>query len=198
MAKEHILINKIIKRYKESTGAQRRNSETSRKWFKDNLRKSYGHVRAPNIIKGSDFISKPKIGGLYHFNYNPKHKATLPIYDTFPLVFPFSVGKTKAGDSYFMGINMHYLPPKIRVAVFTSMLKLKTGSGYKPNTRLALNYSKLSSMANSKYVKNAVKMYLVDHMESKFIKVEPNNWEIVISLPTERFKKGGNKTAWKL
>ena len=28
------------------------------------------------------------IGKMFFFEYDPKHKATLPIYDRFPLVFP--------------------------------------------------------------------------------------------------------------
>ena len=34
------------------------------------------------------------------FYYDPKHKATLPYYDKFPLIFPLSVGK-----DFFIGIN---------------------------------------------------------------------------------------------
>ena len=41
--------------------------------------------------------------------YNPKHKATLPYYDLFPLVLPIQ----KLSDG-FIGINFHYLYPKDR------------------------------------------------------------------------------------
>lgn len=189
------LIKRIISKYEASTGISSRNTVTSRNWFRENLRKSYGHVRTASIIKGGTFIAKPELGGLYHFNYDPKHKKTLPIYDTFPLVFPFAIAKDKKG---FLGINMHYLAPKLRVAVFTELLRLKTGRGYGEKTKLQLNYSKLMKLSRSKYLKHATKHYLFDHMRSKLIFVDPRNWEVVVSLPSERFVKGSRKKGWAL
>ena len=145
-------------------------------------------------MDNADLVAKPEIGGLYHFAYDPKTKDTLPVYDVFPLVFPF--GLTDDGQGFY-GINMHYLSPKIRMAVFVELLSLKSGAGYNKKTKLALNYSKLKAISNSKAVAHAIKRYRFDHMQSKFIRVDPQVWPIVLMLPTERFKKGSKSQAWK-
>jgi hypothetical protein len=50
-----------------------------------------------------------RMGNMYLFSYDPKHKDTLPYYDRFPLIFP--INKAKGG---FLGITMHYLTPILR------------------------------------------------------------------------------------
>jgi len=187
------LIKKIIKTFESSTGKTRRHTTNARTWFRDNLRKNYGNVRTASLMQNADLVAKPTMGGLYHFAYDPKTKETLPVYDAFPLVFPFA--GTDDGKGFF-GLNLHYLPPKLRMAVFVELLTLKTGSGYNKNTKLALNYNKLKAISNSKAVAHAIKRYRFDHMRSKFIKVDPSVWPILIALPTERFKKGGKAMAW--
>lgn len=192
--RDNELIKKIIKRFEDTTGRKSRHTKAAQTWFRDNLRKSYGHVRTATLMNNADLVAKPEVGGLYHFVYDPKTKAKLPIYDTFPLVFPFSATDDGKG---FMGINMHFLQPKMRMAIFVSLLSLKSTSGYNKNTKLALNYSKLKAMAGSKAIGHAIKRYNFSHMQSKFIKVDPQVWPIVLMLPSERFKKGSNSQAWK-
>ena len=42
------------------------------------------------INKGDERLTKAlSIGKMYLFHYDPKHKETLPLYDRFPLIFPF-------------------------------------------------------------------------------------------------------------
>ena len=48
-------------------------------------------------------------GGLYLFQYDAKHKDTLPYWDKLPLVFPFR----KVPDGFY-GLNLHYLPYGLR------------------------------------------------------------------------------------
>ena len=192
-SKDNDLIKKIINTFETSTGKKRRHTATAQDWFRNNLRKNYGNVRTSRLMQNADFMAKPSIGGLYHFSYDPKTKATLPVYDAFPLVFPFALTDDGLG---FYGINLHFLAPKLRMAVFVELLKLKTTSGYNKRTKLALDYGKLKSMSNSRALQHAIKRYRFDHMRSKFIKIEPDVWSILVNLPTERFKKGSKSQAW--
>ena len=57
-------------------------------------------------------------GDMVMYTYNPKLKDVLPYYDAFPLTIV--VGPAKDG---FYGINLHYLPPKVR-AIFLDKLNL--------------------------------------------------------------------------
>ena len=61
------------------------------------------------LARHKEYSPQAYLGNMYFFYYNPKHKKTLPWYDTFPLVFPV--------DLYpdgFLGLNFHYLNPKWR------------------------------------------------------------------------------------
>ena len=59
---------------------------------------------ARSLINKGKATLRPKYGVMNLFGYDAKHKATLPYYDKFPLIFP--IEPAKGG---FIGINFHYL-----------------------------------------------------------------------------------------
>ena len=63
-------------------------------------------------------ISRVVKGKLFCFYYDPKGKADLPYYDRFPLVLVLE----KYNDG-FLGLNLHYLPIKYRVAFLDKLLQ---------------------------------------------------------------------------
>ena len=69
--------------------------------------------------------SSPEIGKMYIFTYDAKHKDTLPIWDSYPLVFPINFY-----SDGFLGINLHYLPPLARVAIMRNLDDLKNNNKY--------------------------------------------------------------------
>ena len=81
----------------------------SQSWFEQEARliKSQGRVQAYYLMRTGASQNRPVVtpGEMYMFYYDAKHKDTLPYWDRFPLVFPFS--KVKDG---FLGLNLHYLP----------------------------------------------------------------------------------------
>jgi hypothetical protein len=120
---------------------------------------------------------------MYHFKYDPKGKKTLPYYDTFPLIF--MVGAAEGG---FHGINLHYLPPKLRAKLMDELYSLASNNRYDEKTKLMISYNLLKSASKMKYFKPTFKHYLADHVKSKFIKVDSAEWDIALFLPTSRFK----------
>jgi hypothetical protein len=42
-----------------------------------------------------------------------------------------------------------------------------------------------------------LKQYLNGHLRSKFYVVDPEEWEMVLTLPTERFEKKDKKFVWE-
>ena len=62
---------------------------------------------------------------MFMFIYDPKHKDTLPFYDTFPLVFPIEI----YSDS-FLGINLHYLPPVLRAKLMDALYTTANNNKY--------------------------------------------------------------------
>lgn len=187
---DNALIQRIIKKYEDTVKNPKRHTLESRQWFRKYIRKNIKTVRQPRIIQGATLRSSPRVGELYMYLYDAKHKDTLPYYDKFPLVFVFN-----DLDDGHMAINLHYLPPVLRVALFTQLLKLRNEKRYRKSTRLRMEWELLNSFAGHKLVQPCVKRYLSNHMRSKFIVVDPRVWEVVVSMPLERFT-APNEKVW--
>jgi hypothetical protein len=63
-------------------------------------------------------------------------------------------------------------------------------------TRLRISYDILKAAAKYKYFKPCVKRYLNENVKSRYLKIEPKEWDIAIFLPLERFKKENKKSVW--
>ena len=162
---------------------------TAREWYRDTAR-TFGRVNERSLMRGdaSRLTSRPMIGQMYMYYYDAKHKATLPYFDRFPLVFPYKI--VKGG---FMGINLHYLPLTYRAQLMDALYDTATNTRYDESTRLRLNYNILSSAAKFRYFKPCVKHYLTSQLKSRFLYVYPSEWDIALFLPLERFQ-GASKT----
>ena len=142
-------------------------------------------------------------GTMMLFNYDAKHKATLPVWDRFPLVFAWDIWKGgdgqygESGATYFIGINLHYLPPALRFAAMKMLLSKRNEKRYKETTRLKISWSILKGLANSKLFEHSVKIYRMDHVRSKFIIIPAQSWEMVTFLPLARFE-GKKADAWRM
>lgn len=127
--------------------------------------------------------SSPEIGKMYIFTYDAKHKDTLPIWDSYPLVFPINFY-----SDGFLGINLHYLPPQQRAGLLNALTTIATDDKYTDNTKLNISYEILSKSA-SKFsgYENCVKRYLYSHIRSSFYYVSPADWGYVALLPIEQW-----------
>ena len=163
-------------------GVQPRSDE-SQKWFRNKL-KNIGQVNRQKLLRDSALqrVARPRMGDMYMFFYDPKHKETLPYYDTFPLII--MVERAPGG---FYGLNMHYLPPVLRAKLFDALAK--SDERYDENTRFRARYRLLQSVRKLKYFKPCFKHYLTKHVEGRISKVEAPEWEIALFMPTQRFKK---------
>lgn len=159
-------------------------SRESREWFRRrvaNLRPNRSDLmkEAPVQLKNNSVV-----GNMYMFFYDPKHKETLPYYDTFPLVIV--VGPAEGG---FYGLNLHYLPPTLRAKFLDSLLDITNNKVYDETTKFKVSYNMLQQAAKMKYFKPCFKHYLNSHVRSKFAMVEAPEWEIATFLPTADFQK---------
>lgn len=194
--------------YRNNPNAQKRRTEKSLKWFSRYIPKSMNNARTSQLMRDRSMWKKSITPGrMTFFQYDPIHKATLPVYDRFPLVFAWDVWKGGngkfgyAGKTYFIGINLHYLPPKLRFVVMKALLTLRTNkkSSYRKNSTLGrLSWAALQRMSESKYFEHSVKIYRMDHVKTTFIEIPSQSWEIAAFLPVARFEKGGKSEAWKI
>lgn len=164
----------------------------SREWFMDRMR-DMKNINRQALLKDERLQTRQRfgIGNMYMFFYDPKHRTTLPYYDAFPLTI--MVGPAPGG---FYGLNMHYLPPKLRATMFDALLETTNNNKYDESTKFNINYQKLQSIAKLKYYAPCFKHYLTKHVDSKIVLVEPSEWEIAMFMPTQQFNKASARSVW--
>ena len=132
------------------------------------------------------------MGGLYYFYYDPITKDEMPYYDKFPLVMPLK----KESDG-FIGLNLHYLPLRYRIAFMRKMIPFAVYDENDEIKRIRMTYSMLDSTSRYKEFRPCIKKYLYSRIRSKIIKVEPQEWDIALYLPIQQFRKEKAKTVWQ-
>ena len=167
-------------------------SKEANDWFAKNVTK-LGKIGSSKLL-GDDRLTKQggaAPGDMVVYTYDPKLKATLPYYDTFPLTIV--VGPAKDG---FYGINLHYLPPKVRAIFLDKLNDITNNQKFDKTTRFKVTYKLLQSTANYKYFKPCFKHYLTKNVTSNIMKVNAAEWNIAIFLQTAKFKKASIGTVW--
>ena len=162
-------------------------------WFRDMARKT--RTKPDVLMRNADakrLTYRPEVGRMYAFFYDPKHKKTLPYYDTFPLIFPI---ETVPGG--FMGLNFHYLPYMLRAKLMDALYALRTNNAIDENTQLRMSYSLLKGSSRFDLFKPTLKRYLNSHVQSRFVEIFANEWDIALMLPLARFEKANYQTVWR-
>jgi hypothetical protein len=135
-------------------------------------------------------IIKP--GHMYCYFYDPKTKDNLPYWDKFPMVLVLE----KYNDG-FLGLNLHYLPPKFRVAFLTKLMKFAQLDAENDIKRMQITYDILNASKRFVEFKPCLKRYLYGHVRSRILTIQPNEWDIAMMLPLQQFKGAKATTVWK-
>jgi len=168
-------------------------TKESREWFRKKI-KNLKNINRESLMKEDPLkqTGQEIVGSMYMFFYDPKHKETLPFYDTFPLVVV--VGPAEGG---FYGLNLHYLPPILRAKMLDALMDITTNKKFNDSTRFKMSYELLARTAKLKYFKPCFKHYLNEHVKSKFAMVPAPEWEIATFLPTAKFEKASINAVYK-
>ena len=166
-------------------------TDDSRKWFMQKLKSMRVNRRGVLSSEELKAVSRPRIGSMYMYFYDPKHRETLPYYDMFPLVI--MVEPAKGG---FYGLNLHYLSPPLRARLFDKLLETTNNNKYDETTKMKVRYNLLKSVSRFPGVKPCYKRYLYSQIERMPVKVEAPEWEIALFLPTEQFAKANKRQVW--
>jgi hypothetical protein len=164
----------------------------SRDWYRKQAL-AVQQVNANRLMMDPNQKDRQEIlpGKMYCFFYDPKHKATLPYYDRFPLVFPLKMD----GDG-MLGINLHYLPHDMRAMLMDALYQLED-KRYRKDKKLRLSYEILNGAARFRYFKPCIKKYLFSHLRSRFLEIPYGDWDVALMMPLERFEKQKKQTVWK-
>ena len=164
-------------------------TQRARQFFRKegkNVRTTPSRVMQPD--DRSKLTSRPTIGRMYFFNYDPKLKRELPYYDRFPLIF--MIGPAEGG---FYGINLHYLAPILRARLMDALYDTITNQNYDETTRLRISYDILKGATKFRFFKPCIKHYLANKVQGRFLEVSSNEWDIALFLPVERFEKANKR-----
>jgi hypothetical protein len=122
------------------------------------------------------------IGRMYFYFYDPKHKDTLPYYDRFPLVIPIE----RYSDG-FLGLNLHYIHPKQRIILLDKLSDTATNKRFDDKTKLRISYEYLAAASKAFEATPCIKRYLFSHIDSRFLEISAEEWDIAVMLPVESF-----------
>ena len=160
----------------------------STQWYRDKI-KEFGKPGAMDLIRDGKRNNKPFFGRLNMFFYDPKLKAKLPYYDTFPLVLPL-----EPYSDGFLGINLHYLPMSLRLQLLDRLVDYSNNTKFDESTRLAVDYSKLKKLS---IIKPTLKRYLAGRVKTQFRRIDADEFTVAALLPVQRFKKASAAEVYK-
>jgi hypothetical protein len=169
-------------------------SKKSTAWFQQQaLLLSKKGITPNKMLKNDPSAAKTTIipGNMYMFMYDAKNKDNLPYWDKFPLVFPF-----KAVKGGFYGLNLHYLPYRLRAILMDRLLQFSNNSKFDESTKLRYSWDLISSASKFSLAKPCVKHYLLDHVKSPFVKIHSADWTTALMLPVERFVGASTSAVW--
>ena len=134
---------------------------------------------------------KSFIGKMYFFFYDPKLKDSLPYYDRFPLVIPIE----RYSDG-FLGLNLHYIHPKRRIILLDKLSTILSDHNYDEGTRFRISYDYLKRASKIFEATPCIKRYLSSHVQSRFLEITADEWDIAVMLPVESFAKASTSKVW--
>jgi hypothetical protein len=165
-------------------------------WLQKKINEIKRPSNIPNTIKSEvNRYKQPgqlRIGMLYCYYYDPKTKDDLPYWDRFPMVLVLE----KYNDG-FLGLNLHYLPVKYRVAFLQKLMKYAQLTQEGDIKRMRISYDIL--MATKRYAefRPCLKRYLYNHLRSRVLMIEPQEWDVATMLPIQQFRGAKPQTIWQ-
>ena len=137
--------------------------------------------------------NEPTIGSMFMFSYRAKYADTLPFWDAFPVIV--LLGPAKNG---FLGLNTHYLPLALRAKFFDGLLDtLTTKKVVTAESRMIITYDYLKNSSKLSFFKPCLKHYLGSNVNSRIIKINPEEWLRVLFLESAQWQNAGKSTVYK-
>jgi len=173
----------LLNRIKESLAKEGLTPRTNqaRAWLRMKI-KDLKPTRAA-LLKDRDRLKERSvIGKMYFYFYDPKTKEKMKYYDRFPLVIPIE----RYNDG-FLGLNLHYIHPKYRMTMLDKLSATASNSSYDEKTKLRISYQYLTAASKVFEATPCIKRYLFSQIESRFLEISADEWDIAALLPMESF-----------
>ena len=152
------------------------------KWFEDNYMRKINDPKEPNFK-----ILPLEIGKMYSFAYDPIHAGELDFYDNMPMNLILGYIITKKGRLNPYGINLSYIPPKIRTNILDVIVRLFRTQYISPNIariseenfnlkRLPMTYDVAKRILHNSGFEFAIRSYRNSQFRSKPLIITYEDW----------------------
>ena len=153
----------------------------ARAWLRSKV-KDLSVTSSSLMREDSRLKDKSVIGKMYFYFYDPKLKDSLPYYDRFPLTIPM-----EQHQNGFLGLNLHYIHPKQRIILLDKLSNYANNTNFDKTTKLRLSYATLASASKIFEAQPCIKRYLFSQIQSRFLEISADEWDIAALLPMESF-----------
>ena len=166
-------------------------SESAREFFHDYAAEYGLNYRSLQMLRtGGRRITDVKLGRMYFFRYEAESSASgrdvemHGVYDKFPLIFLLS-----ETPGSLEGINFHYIYPEFRIHLLGKMFMYLNSQDFSNRTKLIARKFRKVIQENKifRHAKVCYREYKPGRIASKILQVHPMDWELAITVPTERF-----------
>lgn len=152
----------------------------------DELAKEY-RINGNSFLRnnlGKDMIKTPvdvNIGQMFFFMYRAE-TPNLLVWDAYPISIIISVSQ-----DHFIGLNLHYIPPVLRLLVLDELIKIDKDKRMPVNKRLGTKAIFLEKIKNDKVYAHCVKKYRRDRQRSPLLRIQPSEWITVSQLNLQKW-----------
>jgi len=180
--------------------------ERTREFYHDYAAEYGVNYRSMQMLRtGGRRISDMKLGRMYFFRYEAEGTSSGRgveiergnVYDAYPLIFLLA---EEPGS--LEGINFHYMTPKERIHLLGRMFEYLNSEDFDSRTKLFSTKFRRTIKNNKlfRYARVCYRVYKPGRIVSKILQVHPMDWELAITVPTERFvtPKGGRVASKKI
>ena len=183
-------------RYTELLRNLKAGQKESAAWFRDAKKAVSGHEimtrNRPRLLPQRRLTTN-LVGRMCMYFYEPTadSKASMPYFDSFPLVIPINIYK-----GGWLGLNLHYISPKLRVDLLDSLYTIYNDQHLDENKRLRVSYKILQNTMRIRFFQPCVHRYNSPRLRSRIYVVDPKEWDLTLLLPTERFVGASKQKVW--
>ena len=162
-------------------------------WLAAKLTDLLANKTTPDAVLPEAY-SDPQVfgpGDVYMYHYDAKWKNKLPYWDKFPCTIVLEIY-----NDGFLGLNLHYLPPNIRFAFMSKLVKRANNPRNPLRRRMNLSYEIVKGAQDLGAYIPCLKRYLTTHVVSNMFRIPPQDWELVVHMPVAQFTGASQKHVW--
>ena len=184
-----------LRKVKTASQVKKRTREAA-EWFTNKVTKTDPkRINLAVVLKGRRAAQKLAIGQMYAFRYQSKlfNENKLDFYDRAPLII--FIGDDEHGN--MLGLNLHYIPPVARAKILSALTKTIKAKKLRHDTRMNIDYGAVKSISTYKPLRYAIKAYIPNRIESKLVRIQPNEWHHSIFLPFDNWVATTARKVWR-